>query len=419
MCGRSGLHGASKIEARLTIVNFRPPIVRMRTLMLSLLILITSAASAATVTFRVTVPKSTPADAKLFLAGDANELGTWKEDGVALEKGVDGVYAAKVALPDGAVSYKVTRGSWGTVEKNADGSERDNRTLKVQDGATVDITVAAWADQVQPEPPKSTATGDIRIHEKFASKNLGNARRLIVWLPPGYEQDTQKRYDVLYMHDGQNLFDAATSFAGEWKADETARLLIQQNKITPIIIVGIDNNGRRIDEYTMTRDDRRGAGGKGAAYVKFVAEEVKPFIDKAYRTNGSAEHTGVAGSSLGGTISLELVRAYPTAFGKCAAMSPAAWWNDGEMLKRLELDGDAPWAKGKRIWVDVGTKEGEADQHEKYLDGVKRIAAVLKHAGLKEGGDYEARIIVDAAHNEAAWAERFGEVLTFLFPAAR
>ena len=221
---------------------------------------------------------------------------------------------------------------------------------------------------------------------------------------------------MFYLHDGQNVFDAATSLAGEWRADETAKLLIQQNKIAPVILVGIDNNSRRIDEYTITRDERRGAGGRGAAYARFVAEEVKPFIDKTYRTNASAAHTGVGGSSLGGTISLEILRAYPQTFGRCAVISPAAWWNDGEMLKRLEGETDLSWAKGKKIWLDCGTKEGEADQHEKYVDSVKRLAAVLKKAGLREGKDYRVVIVDGAEHNESAWAKRFGEVLMFLSP---
>ena len=377
-----------------------------------------SVASAAevSVAFRVKAPPSTPADAKLYLAGDAEQLGAWKEDGVELTRGEDGVHAAKVTLPaDREVQYKVTRGSWGTVEKNADGSELANRTFRPTKDATVEIEVAAWADQLAAAAtPASTASGDIRVHEKFASKHLGNERRLLVWLPPGYEQDAARRYDVLYMHDGQNLFDAATSLSGEWKADETAKQLIERKTIRPIIIVGIANNSQRIDEYTLTRDDRRGAGGSGAKYMKFVAEEVKPFIDATYRTNNGRESAGVAGSSLGGTISLEICRAYPQTFGLCAALSPAAWWNGGEMLARLEKD--LSWTTGTRIWVDTGTKEGEGPQQGAYVDSVRRIDAMLKKAGLVEGKHYRAKVVDGAEHNEQAWAARFGDVLMFLFP---
>ena len=393
----------------------------MRSLLTALLALITSPiglAADVNVAFRVKPPPSTPADAKLYLAGDAPALGAWKEDGLPLTKGGDGIYAAQVKLPaEQEIQFKVTRGSWATVEKNADGSEMNNRTLRPTKDATVDIEVAAWADLVQPPgQPKHTATGDIRVHEKFASKNLGNERRLLVWLPPGYEAQKEQRYDVLYMQDGQNVFDDWTSFAGEWRADETAQSLIEQKKIRPIIIVAIENNNRRMDEYTMSRDDRRSAGGDGAKYMKFVAEEVKPFVDKTYRTKPAPENTAVAGSSLGATISLEIARAHPEQFGLVAALSPAAWWNDSEMLKRF--DGDLSWMKGRRFWIDIGTDEGEdAARKQSYVDSARRIEAMLKKAGLRDGKDYHFRVIEGAQHNEKAWSSRFGDVLIFLFSA--
>ena len=372
-------------------------------------------AADASVAFRVKAPKSTPADARLYLAGDAAALGQWKPDGIELKKGDDGVYAAQVKLPaDREIQYKVTRGAWGTVEKRADGSEMGNRTFTPTKDTTVDVNVAAWADQVG--VPKDTRTGDIRVHEKFASKNLGNERNLLVWLPPGYDDNRTVRYDVLYMQDGQNAFDDRTSFAGEWRADETAKTLIAQNKIRPIIIVAIENNNGRMDEYTMTRDDRHGGrGGDGAKYIKFVAEEVKPFIDRTYRTKADREHTGVAGSSLGATISLEIARAYPEKFGLVGALSPAAWWNNGEMLGRFEAD--TAWMKGKKFWVDIGTNEGNAEQKQAYVDSARRIGALLKQAGLAESRDYHFKVIDGAEHNEKAWSARFGDVLMFLFPA--
>ncbi len=366
------------------------------------------------IAFRVKAPPSTPADAKLYLAGDAAALGAWKENGVELKKGDDGIYATQVKLPaDQAVQYKVTRGSWGTVEKTADGSEMNNRSFTPTKDATVEIEVATWADQVG--QPKHTQRGDVRVHEKFASKTLGNERKLLVWLPPGYEAEKERRYDVLYMHDGQNVFDDWTSFAGEWGADETAKTLIEQKKIRPIIIVAIENNNRRMDEYTMTRDPARGAGGDGAKYAKFVAEEVKPFIDATYRTKKARENTGVAGSSLGATISLEIARAYPETFGLVAALSPAAFWNDSEMLNRFETD--TAWMKGKKFWIDIGTNEGDAAQKQAFVDSVRRFAPILKTAGLTEEKDYHLKVIDGAQHNEKAWRARFPDVLIFLFPA--
>jgi predicted alpha/beta superfamily hydrolase len=386
---------------------------------LSVLLLACSVASAAaddvvTITFEVTVPATTPARARICLAGDAGPLGAWNENGVELAKRNDGTYAAQLKLPrDVAVQYKVTRGTWSSVEKNADGSELANRTFTPEGDATVKIEVAAWADRVAREPAKSTRTGDVRVHERFHAKHLGNERKLLVWLPPDYAKEPERRYPVLYMHDGQNVFDAATSFAGEWQADEMATRLIADGKIRPIIIVAIENNGSRMDEYTLTRDAGRGAGGNGAAYLKFVAEEVKPFIDKTYRTQPGRANTAVAGSSLGGTISLELCRAYPQQFGACAALSPAAWWNDGELYTRFEKD--PAWTKDVRFWIDTGTAE-DPDGSRPYVAGVRRLESMLKNAGLSAERDYVVRIVEGAAHNEQAWAKRFDQVLLFLFP---
>jgi predicted alpha/beta superfamily hydrolase len=371
------------------------------------------------VTFKVTVPVTTPREAKIYVNGDAAPLVAWKEDGLELQKQDDGTFAAKVKLSrDMEVHFKVTRGTWRTVEKKGDGTEIENRSFTPKGDETVKFSVAAWADQFAAASVKSTKTGDIRVHEKFHSKHLDNDRRLLVWLPPGYEREKERRYPVLYMHDGQNVFDAATSFTrAEWEADETTTRLIAEGKIRPIIVVAIENNAARVNEYTLTRDEQFrggvGAGGNGAAYLKFVAEEVKPFVDRTYRTKTEGADTAVAGSSLGGTISLELCRAYPQMFGACAALSPAAWWNHDELLNRYERD--TAWMKETRFWIDIGTLEGDGPKHEEYVDGVRRLERILKNAGLTADRDYAVRIIEGGQHEERAWAKRFDQVLVFLF----
>jgi hypothetical protein len=201
--------------------------------------------------FIVTAPATTPAADTLYISGSDPDVGNWNGKGLALKRQSNGEHEGTVRLTKGStLEYKITRGSWDTVEKAADGSEIANRTISLDRDQTVRLAVANWSVGATTKPKEHTATGDIRYHKDFRSKILGNTRELIVWLPPGYEKDKAARYAVLYMHDGQNLFDDFTSFAGEWHADETARRLIEEGKIVPIIIVGIENAAKRASMST-------------------------------------------------------------------------------------------------------------------------------------------------------------------------
>ncbi len=383
------------------------------------------------ITFKVKPPAGTPADEKLYLAGDSDALGgaQWKADGLKLTRGDDGIYSGKVALAkDKQLEYKVTRGSWETVEKNADGSELNNRTFTPTKDATVEIEVKRWADAAKVSPgtdkpaeKKSTRSGDIRVHAKFPSKFV-EPRDVLVWLPPGYDVQTQARYPVLYMQDGQNVFDAATSFTGvEWRADETATRLVEERAIMPMIIVAIYNTKDRIEEYTLVRDNGRGGGkggSHGAAYMKFVAEELKPYIDATYRTSRHREDTAVGGSSLGALISLEICRRYPQFFGNCIATSSALWWGDYQLINQLKQhdQDNGTWIRNCRFWIDAGTMEGQTQgERNAMLGGLLQLEARLIFAGLKKGTGYDVLIVNGAQHSEQAWADRFDKALIFLF----
>ena len=265
-----------------------------------------------------------------------------------------------------------------------------------------------WADQEPATAPattqKSTRTGDIRLHP-IHSKLLGNDRKLWVYLPPDYDLDRRKNYPVFYMHDGQNLFDASTGFAGEWNADETAERLITEKKIQPLIIVGIENTKDRMTEYTP--------GPRGTLYLRFIPEEVKPFIDRSYRTSSDRAQTAVGGSSLGGLISLYAAQKYPQTFGLCCAMSPSVWWNNQALL--TDLAADPAWLKQTRFWIDTGTAEG--NESGKQLASVRALARLLQDHDLKAERDFRLQIFEVAKHNEAAWSKRFDQVLLYLFPA--
>src|SRR5262245_12019041 len=204
---------------------------------------------------------------------------------------------------------------------------------------------------------KHPLESELRFHSAFPSKYLGYTRPLVVYLPPGYREDTKRRYPVIYLHDGQNLFEPAlAAFGVAWDAGGIADRLIAAGRLTPLLMVGIYNTPERLDEYAVDYDFAHRQGGKGRFYGRFVMEEVKPFIDEHYRTLPDREATAVIGSSMGGLVSLTMARDHGRQFSMCGALSPSLWWGKGQMLQTL--DDDRSWLRGMRFWIDMGTHEG-------------------------------------------------------------
>ena len=240
-----------------------------------------------------------------------------------------------------------------------------------------------------------------------------------MYLPPGYEEDGERRYPVLYMHDGQNIFDAATSFIGvEWGVDETLERMIGQGQVEPLIVVGIYNTDEREFEYTPTQDARSGKGGGASRYADFIVDELKPYIDATYRTLPEREHTGVMGSSLGGIASLYIAWTHPDVFSRVGAMSTAYWWSNSQILTMLEGLTPPP---GVMVWLDMGTAEDKSDTNGDDVPDIieqhRRARNILMEKGLAI--PRRLRYIEDegAVHNERAWAARFPQAVEFLFPA--
>jgi predicted alpha/beta superfamily hydrolase len=269
-----------------------------------------------------------------------------------------------------------------------------------------------WLSCAAQERPH-TLTGDIRMHRSFHSKFLPTDRDIIVYLPPGYEKERKERYPVLYLHDGQNLFDGATSFIPglEWRVDETAQALIASKQIRPLIIVGVYNAGKeRVDEYTPTKDAQVKQGGLADLYGRMLVEELKPFIDSQYRTLRGAKDTGLGGSSLGGLVSLYLGIKYPQVFGKLAVVSPSVWWDNKMIVRSVEALHRRPHT---RIWMDIGTKEGRTPAEATRDTRSLRDALISK--GWKENADFKYFEAEGAEHNEKAWSERVEMILKFLY----
>jgi predicted alpha/beta superfamily hydrolase len=246
------------------------------------------------------------------------------------------------------------------------------------------------------------------LHAAFRSEILGNARDIAVWLPPDYEKQPNRRYPVLYLGDGQNLFNLETSFLPdqEWRVDETVTALVEARLIEPLIIVGVANAGMdRANEYLPTRVGDN--GGRVDRFGRFLVEEVKPMIDRTYRTKRGANDTGLGGSSFGGIMTLAVGMRHPNVFGKLAILSPSVWWDDRRVLKMVDA---MPAKTRQRIWIDIGTDEGgEAVPNTALL----RDRYVAK--GWREGKDLAFFLDRGAKHNENAWAGRMDAILMWLF----
>jgi predicted alpha/beta superfamily hydrolase len=259
------------------------------------------------------------------------------------------------------------------------------------------------------------ATGDLRLHE-FRSRFFRNTRFLRVWLPPGYEnnENSARRYPVLYLNDGQNLFEPSTSFTGvEWQVDETADRLIREEQVPSMIIVGIDNAGKeRFREYMPHRSmSPMMLRVQGNRYPNFLMKEVMPFVARNYRVAPGPENTGLGGSSLGALISLYTVALHPGWFGKLLIESPSLWASNRQMIKDSRPIKQWP----ERIFLGTGTAEaGREDRDRSVVDDVRELAAILRRAGLD---DRRLQLMIDegATHHESAWARRFPDALAFLF----
>jgi predicted alpha/beta superfamily hydrolase len=237
----------------------------------------------------------------------------------------------------------------------------------------------------------------------FVIPGLNRQRTVRIYLPPGYE-NAQRRYPVLYMHDGQNLFDDATAYAGEWGVDESLNALASSHGLK-LIVVGIDNGGaERIHELNAWDNPEYGKG-EGAAYAAFIVEVLKPWVDQHYRTQPDRRHTAIMGSSMGGLICSYAISRYPQVFGAAGIFSPAYW-----LAPQVFADTESrPPPPGERIYFYAGGSESEA-----MLPDMQRMVALLRRMGLAVR-DLEVRVNPVGRHNEAAWRAEFPRAVEWLF----
>jgi pullulanase len=350
------------------------------------------------VTFRVTVPGDTPAEPPVHVAGDFQ---SWdpRRDAFRLARVQPRRWEGTFRLEPGPIAYKYARGAWGRVEKGPRGEERRDRTAIAEDGALLEDAVASWADR--PARP-STITGDVRALSALD-------RNVLVYLPPGYEARPRRRYPVLYMLDGQNVFDARTAFAGEWAADEAAERLIAAGDLEPLIIVALENGReQRLHEYTPWADPEHDPpGGGGATHLSRIVAELVPLIDRTFRTRARAPERGICGASLGGLMAAYAGYAHPEVFGRIAAVSPSIWWRDRGLLRHVAATPKPP---ARIFYADMGTLEAGG------LPALRALRAALVADGFVEGEDLFVEAVPGAGHDEGAWRARFPDILRRLFP---
>lgn len=340
-------------------------------------------------------------DSTVYITGSDETLGFWNPAEVKMDYAGDHSWRKEIVITEPIqLEYKYTLGSWEREGANADKFPLSNFSVHVSRDTIVQDSILFWTSKTRPKRI-STITGMVKYHYNFKGDSI-LARDVLVWLPPDYDSDRKRHYPVIYMQDGQNIFDAATSsFGNEWRADETCDSLIRAGKIPSVIVVAINNTSERSKEYVP--------GKKGSAYMDFVIHKLKPFIDITYRTKTEAQFTTVVGSSAGGTIAFMLVWEYPDIFSKAICMSPAL------KIDNIDYVNTVKESVKKRDNIFFYIYNGGIDLESKLQPGINEMITALKEKGYHQGTDYKYFFDPQGHHNETAWAKRLPQALEWCF----
>ncbi|GMU97721.1 MAG: hypothetical protein AMXMBFR51_04600 [Ignavibacteriota bacterium] len=352
------------------------------------------------ITFEV-FTKDLNADEAVYITGNDNLLGNWQPEVVSLDEVVKSKWVKNFSFPRGKkLEFKFTRGSWIKEALNDDGTIPSNFSFIVWSDTTISLKINLWADQVE-RKIEGQITGFVEYHRNFSGSGI-KARDIVVWLPPEYSSESDRRYPVLYMHDGQNIVDPSTSsFQVDWQIDEAADSLIKQKLIEPLIIVGIYNTPQRNNEYSEN--------DTGYAYMNFIVDSLKPFIDRNYRTKPDRQNTANGGGSLGGLISFILAWQYSEIFSKAFCFSPAF------KIDRYNFVDNVLSYSGKKKEINLFICNGDDELDTRLQTGVDEMLNALTKNGYKERTDFYYVKAKSSQHGERDWSKNIPRALIYLF----
>lgn len=379
----------------------------MKQFLLFPLLLLSIVASAQFTIVVNAIPGNTPANDPIHIAGDFQSWDPGSSAHILSYDQAEDYYHISIPSGIGTIAFKFTRGDWTKVESDANGDFIADRTSGTTAGDTLWLQIEGWEDLNGGGGGQSTAANNVSmLSEDFYMTALDRTRKVWIYLPPDYASSTED-YPVLYLHDGQNVFDAFTSFAGEWEVDETLNDLHAQGDPGIIAVAIANGEALRIDEYCPWVNPQYG-GGEGADYIDFIVNDLKPHIDANYRTKSGREHTGLMGSSLGGLISTYGGLEHPDVFSKIGAFSPAYWINP-EMTGYATSIGRQD---AMRIYQLGGSLEGGT-----LIADMWAMDATLAAEGF---GSEELLTVekADGEHSEWFWAREFEAAYVWLFAEA-
>lgn len=348
--------------------------------------------------FIQSLPEGNKQTDSIYLAGNFNGWNP-KDEKARFSTDRKGNYLLSLDLPAGMYEFKITRGGWDKVECKKSGDNIANRFFKLESDTSFTIDIEAWQDKSALKEKKSTASSNVRIvTTSFYIPQLKRTRRVWVYLPSDYAASRQ-RYPVLYMHDGQNVFEDTTAYSGEWGVDE----FLDTSKTRKCIVVAIDHGGdKRLNEYSPY-DMQLYGKGEGKLYTEFLTKKLKKYIDKKFRTLKNRDNTFIAGSSMGGLISMYAILRYPKVFGGAGIFSPAFWVAPG-IFDEIRSKGNKV---NGRIFFYAGKKEGET-MVPLMMKAFGELAAV-------SNAKLETVIRDEGKHNEATWRKEFPLFYEWIF----